>query len=151
MAEPATKVQSARVSALTVLRMRRMNELTETDSGAKNFATDTTKHHFTCIVDAVDFRVSELEYADDVVGPCCDDGKNAQANDAGDQAEDIEDRWNRENTQSDLSLHHEDNGPHPSHLQERQQRSFPCRHMRQPTLRKLGPSSFSSPNTASWA
>jgi hypothetical protein len=60
------------------------------------------------IVDAIDFGVTLLELADDVVGPGGDNGDDQHADDTGDETKGVKGGGDRQNSQTDLGLHHED-------------------------------------------
>lgn len=51
--------------------------------------------------------MSQLEYANHIVGPRRDDGDGEQDNDARHHAERVQHGRDRENTQADLRLHHQ--------------------------------------------
>lgn len=89
---------------------------TEAESNTEDLASDSAEDQKACIVDTVDLRMVALEDTNHVIGPCCDGGDDDETDDAGEDTEDVEDSWDRQNAQTDLGLHHESNSADPADL-----------------------------------
>lgn len=59
----------------------------------------------------------KFEDSDYVIGPRRDDSDAQHADNSRDQAQCVEDSWDRENTETDLGLQHERNGAQPADLE----------------------------------
>lgn len=58
----------------------------------------------------------QLELTDHIVGPSGDDTNSQQADDTRDHSKSVQYGRNRKNTQTDLSLHHEDSCADPTDI-----------------------------------
>lgn len=120
--DPATKIQSVgkvlvSLRALTPLELSSIYpKLTQAKCSTQDLPTDSAKDEASGIVDSVDFRVTELENTNDIVGPRRDEGNDDEANHTRDESEGVEGGGNRKNTKSDLGLHHEGYCSYPSNL-----------------------------------
>lgn len=90
---------------------------TKAEGNAKDFTTHTAEHESTSIINAVDLRVTKLEGTDNISRPGGDDSNSDKGNQARDKTERVKDGGNRQDTKSDLGLHHEGDGTDPTDLQ----------------------------------
>lgn len=90
---------------------------TEAEGNAKDFATHTTEHESASIINAVDLRVTKLEGTDDISRPGGDDSNGDKGNQSRNKTQRVKDGGDRQDTKSDLGLHHEGDGSDPTDLQ----------------------------------
>lgn len=89
---------------------------TEAEDEAEHIPAHFTKHESTGIIDTVDFTMSQLEHANNVVGPCRDGGESNETEHPWHQPESIKRSRDRQHPQTDLGLHHEGHRSEPSNL-----------------------------------
>jgi hypothetical protein len=89
---------------------------TQAKGNAKDLTSNATKDEVTSVVDAVYLGMVALKDTNHVVGPGCDCGDDDEADNTGNDTEDVEDSWNGQNTQTNLGLHHKSDSANPSDL-----------------------------------
>jgi len=89
---------------------------TETEGNAKDLTTNASKDEISRIINAVHLRMIPLEYTNHVIGPGSYSGDDDKADNSGDDAEDVEDCGDGQDSETDLGLHHESDGTDPTDL-----------------------------------
>lgn len=90
--------------------------LTDAEHYTKDLIAYTSKEQMSSIVNAIRLPVTVLEGTDNVRGPPREEGNEAQEDDTGNQAQDVEGSWDCQDAQSNLGLHHQGNRAKPADL-----------------------------------
>lgn len=108
-AKMVTRLYRQSWSAVSSTRSVRhhFTSLTQRKADPKQLSSEASKQDTACIVNTVYLAVVKLQCPNNIVRPSGDASNDEQTYEAGDESQSVERRWDREDAQSDLGLHHE--------------------------------------------
>lgn len=95
-----------------------MEILTDADAEPADFSAHVAEHQFTRVVNPVHLWVPQLKAPNNIIGPGAYGSNGTDADDAGDQAERVENLGKGEDAEAKLGLHHRRHCSYPSDLSE---------------------------------